>query len=181
MGQRSRKRGRRETARERNRQAAARAPARSPSPARSPAPSRSELRNAEVRAALRPLEPGERPWPLSVSAAVCVILALANLVLFFAGTKPHVGGAQPKLGEIIVFSGLMLLCAGGMWRLRYWAVLGFMTLLAIGLLGFSLALISVSNLCWGLVCAVVDRGRRVPVLKLVRVLSRLQMPKYPGR
>ena len=145
-----------------------------------PGVSRSEQRNAAVRAGLEPLSPGERPWPLSVSAAICVVLAVVNLALFLAGAKPHVGGQKPQLGEILVFSGLMLACAAGMWRLRYWAVLGFMTLLAIGVLGFCLALIRVSNIWWGVVCTIVVVIGGYLFLKLVRVLSRLQMPAAPG-
>jgi hypothetical protein len=68
-----------------------------------------------------------------------------------------------------------------MWYLRYWAVLGFQTLLAIGVLGFSLALVKVSSVLWGAVCVVVIIAGGFLFIKLVRVLSRIQMPKYPGR
>ena len=59
----------------------------------------------------------------------------------------------------------MLMCAVGMWRLRYWAVLGFQTLLAIGLLGFSLALVRASNLLGGSDLRGGDRSRRISVLQ----------------
>jgi hypothetical protein len=146
-----------------------------------PARSRSEERNAAVRASLAPLQAGERPWPITVSVVIAVLLGMTNLVLFAAGAKPHVGGQQPKLPEIVIFSGLMLMCAGGMWLLRYWAVLGFQTLLAIGLLGFCLALVRVSNVLWGLVCLVVIASGGYLFFKLVRVLSRLALPRPPGR
>jgi hypothetical protein len=110
-----------------------------------------------------------------------VVLGVANLILFIAGAKPHVGGQQPHLGEILVFSGLMLMCAAGMWLMRYWAVLGFQTLLAIGLLGFCLALVRVSSVVWGALCVVVIGTGGYLFYKLVRVLSRLQLPTPPGR
>lgn len=185
MGTRSRKRGRRTRPAAGSVAAQPRSPSQQPrSPSQQPgAPgrTRSEERNAAVRAALAPLEPGERPWSITVAAAIAAVLAVVNLGLFIAGAKPHVGGQQPKLPEIIVFSGLMLMCAGGMWRLRYWAVLGFMTLLAIGLLGFCLALIRVSSLVWGLVCVIVIVAGGYLFIKLVRVLSRIAMPQPPGR
>ena len=109
------------------------------------------------------------------------MLGVTNLILFIAGAKPHVGGQKPHLPEILVFSGLMLACAGGMWALRYWAVLGFQTLLAIGVLGFCLALVRVSSLVWGAVCVVVIAAGGYLFYKLVRVLSRLQLPTPPGR
>jgi hypothetical protein len=73
------------------------------------------------------------------------------------------------------------MCAAGMWALRYWAVLGFMALLAIIVLSFAAALVKVSSLL-GAVIAL--SGLVVGGLlfwKLVRVLSRIQMPKYPAR
>lgn len=134
-----------------------------------------------MRASLAPLAPGERPWPVKVSVAVALLLAAVNLGLFIAGAKPSVGGTQPKLPEIIVFSALMLACAIGMWMMRYWALLGFQTLLAIGVVGFCLALIRVSSAVWAVVCVVVIGAGGFLFVKLVRVLSRVQMPKYPGQ
>jgi hypothetical protein len=117
---------------------------------------------------------------VKVSVAVALALGITNLVLYLAGAKPRVGGQQPHLVEILIFSGLMLMCAAGMWRMRYWALLGFQTLLAIGLLGFCLALVRVASLVWALVCVVVIAAGGFLFFKLVRVLSRVQMPTPPG-
>ncbi len=141
----------------------------------------SEERNAAVRATLRPFAAGERPWAIKVSVAVALILALANLVLFIAGVKPRVGGSHPQIVEILIFSGLMIMCATGMWLMRYWAVLGFQTLLAIGVLGFSLALVRASTILGAVICVVIVGGGGYLFFKLVRVLSRLQLPTPPGR
>jgi hypothetical protein len=141
----------------------------------------SEERNAAVRAGLKPIAPGERPWPVKVSVVLAFVLGAVNLGLFIAGAKPKVGGQQPHLPEILIFSGLMLACAIGMWMMRYWALLGFQTLLAIGLVGFCLALVRVASVVWGLVCVVVIAAGGYLFYKLVRVLSRVQMPAPPGR
>jgi uncharacterized membrane-anchored protein len=69
----------------------------------------------------------------------------------------------------------------GMWRLWYGAVLGFMALLAIVATLFSLYLIEASNLLGLVVAVVVVGGCGYLFFKLVRVLSRIQMPRYPGR
>ena len=134
-----------------------------------------------MRAGLKPLDPGERPWPVKVSVVLAVVLGVVNLGLFLAGAKPKVGGRQPHLVEILIFSGLMLMCAIGMGKMRYWALLGFQTLLAIGLVGFCLALVRVSSAVWALVCVLVIAGGGFLFYKLVRVLSRVQMPAPPGR
>ena len=59
-------------------------------PAHLPQPSRSEARNAEVRATLKPIEPGERPRVIVASSAIAAALALANLIAWVAGDK--IGG-----------------------------------------------------------------------------------------
>jgi len=176
LGQRSRKRGRREpppaTVRTAPLPAAGDAPER---------PSRSEERNAAVRAALKPFADGERPWSIKISVAVAFLLGAVNFILFVVGTKPRLGGQQPHLAEILIFCGLMLACAAGMWRMRYWAVLGFQTLLAIGLLGFSLALIKASSLLGAAICLAVIIPGGWLFYKLVRILGRLQLPAPPRR
>ncbi len=75
----------------------------------------------------------------------------------------------------------MIVCAIGMWRLWYGAVLGFMALLAIVATLFSLLLIEASNVLGLVVALVVIVGAGYLFFKLVRVLSRIQMPRYPGR
>ena len=169
MGQRSRKRGRR------NRRPAA---ATATAPARL---SRSERRNAQARAALTPLRPGERPWVITVGAALAALNGLAQLVLFITGVKLKVAGTRPAAFSVILFAVLMFVCAGGMWRMRYWAVLGFQALLAIVVLTFALVLVRANNLLGVVVSFAVVAIGGFLFYRLVRVLSRIQMPKYPGR
>jgi len=140
-------------------------------------PSRSEQRNAAARAQLAPLAPGERPGAVTVAAGLALLLAVGNIVLLIAGVK--VGGKQPAIGGVIVFSALMVAAAVGMWRTRYWAVLGFEALLGVSILIAALSLTVASNweavvLCLGTiaVCG--------PLFyKLVRSMARIQMPRRP--
>lgn len=173
MGQRSRKRG------QRQKPAASTATVgASGAPPRSSG--RSARKDAALRATLEPLAPGERPWPIVVGAILAALAGGVQLVLFLAGVKLKVAGTHAAAGSTIVFALVMLVCAIGMWMLRYWAVLGFMALLAIAVTNFALALLKVSN-ALGLVIALA--GIVIPgflFFKLVRVLSRIQMPKFPG-
>lgn len=141
--------------------------------------SRSQLRDANVRAALAPLSPGERPAAIVISTAVAAVLGLANLIAFVAGLK--IDGKHPAAGGIIVFSLLMISCAVGLWRLWYGAVMGFMALLAIIATIFALLLIEASNVLGLVVALLVVGGSGYLFFKLVRVLSRIQMPRQPGR
>jgi hypothetical protein len=140
--------------------------------------SRSQRRDAEARARLKPIAEGERPRVIIVSTAVAALVGLANLVAFIAGLK--IGGKHPAASGIVVFSTLMLACAIGLWRLWYGAVLGFMALLAIIVTIFALLLIEASNVLGLIVALLVIAGAGYLFFKLVRVLSRIQMPRYPG-
>lgn len=168
MGQRSRKRGRRD-------------PAARPLAAPQAALSRSEQRNAAVRATLTPLSPGERPWVITVGALLAAASGLAQLALFLAGTKLKTSGLKASAGQTIAFAVLMVVCAWGMWTMRYWAVLGFMALLAILLTFAAGALIKASSLVGLAVALAIIAGGGFLFYRLVRVLSRIQMPKYPSR
>lgn len=179
MAQRSRKRGRRNKPRSQGKAGTAKPrPTVAGWPAE-PQLSRSQRRDAEVRAGLTPFGPGERPGAIVIASVVAALLGLGNLVAFVAGVK--IAGKHPAAGGIIIFSLLMIVCAVGMWRLWYGAVLGFMALLAIVAAIFALLLIEASNVLGLVVGLVVITGSGYLFFKLVRVLSRIQMPRYPGR
>lgn len=143
-----------------------------------PRMSRSQRRDAEVRAGLVPLAEGERPRPIVVASLVAALLGVGNLIAYIAGAK--IGGKHPSAAGITAFSVLMLVSAIGMWQLWYGAVLGFMALLAIVVAIFALLLIEASNLLGVLVALAVIAGAGYLFFKLVRVLSRIQMPRRPG-
>ncbi|MFL5823685.1 MAG: hypothetical protein ACJ764_09625 [Solirubrobacteraceae bacterium] len=169
MGQRSRKRGQRQ-----------KAPSTVASPAGAAYRSRSEQKNAAVRAGLKPLGPGERPWPITVGALLAAASGISQLVLYIVGVRLKTSGLKAAAGQTIVFAVLMLVCAAGMWWLRYWAVLGFMALLAI-LVTFAVgSLITASSVLGAVVAVAIVGGGGYLFFKLVRVLSRIQMPKFPG-
>ena len=169
MGQRRRKRGRR-----------AKPPAAAAVATQRRPVSRSEQRNAAVRATLTPLAPGERPWVITVGATLAALNGLVQLILFVAGVKFKVGGSRPAAFSVILFAVLMFVCAGGMLRMRYWAVLGFQALLAIVILTFALLLIRASSVLGVVISVGVVGGGGFLFFKMVRVLSRIQMPRYPG-
>lgn len=177
MGQRSRKRGRRQRPVTPVKAVKAPAPGAGSAP-QVPKPSRSQRRDEAVRSALAPLAPGERPRAIVASVIVSGLIGVGQLIAFLAGLK--IRGKTPAAGGVLVFCGLMIACSIGLWRLWYGAVLGFMALLAIVATLFSLYLIEASNLLGLFVALVVISGSGYLFWKLVRVLSRIQMPRYPG-
>jgi hypothetical protein len=174
LAQRSRKRSRRRSS------GATPPPRPATTPPAAQPSSRSEERNAAVRATLTPLEPGERPWSLKIAALIALLIGGGDLVAVLINGKFSVGNAHAGASGVILFSVLMLVCAVGMWQLRYWAVLGFQAILAFVILFFSLLLLRASNVLAVVAALIVVGGGGYLFYKLVRVLSRLNMPKPPG-
>jgi hypothetical protein len=130
---------------------------------------------------LTPLAPGERPWAITIGAILAALSGGLQLALFIFGVKLDVAGTHAKAGSTILFGVMMFICAAGMWLRRYWAVLGFMAILGITVAYFALALIKASSLL-GFAIAIAGVGIGGWLFyKLVRALSRIQMPEYPGR
>jgi hypothetical protein len=136
--------------------------------------SRSERRNAEARAALEPLEEGERPVAVTVAAVIAGGLVVANIALAVGGYK--IQGKHPAVAGVVVFTALLLAMAIGLWRVRYWAVLGMEALLAITMLLFSLALPFASNVRAVVVSVAVLIPAATLFWFLIRAMARIQMP-----
>ncbi|MEA2440371.1 MAG: hypothetical protein QOH76_1795 [Thermoleophilaceae bacterium] len=169
MGKRSRKR------RAESGAAPVAAPARRP--AREPRASRSEAKNAAVRAQLEPLEAGERPTAVTVGAVIATVLAVGNVVLYLAGVK--VSGQKPTVQGIAGPTLIMAVCAYGMWRAKYWAVLGMEALLGLVIIIFALLLATAENLRAVLISVAVIGLSGWLFWKLIKAMARIQMPKRP--
>ena len=121
-----------------------------------------------------PLEEGERPLAVTIAAVVAGILVVAYIVAF------AVGGGNIAAGAPFVV--VLAIAAVGMWRGRYWAVLGFQVLLALTLInGMLFLLIRASDpleIGGGLI---VTAGAGTLFWFLVRALARLQMPERRPR
>ncbi|MBN1527708.1 MAG: hypothetical protein JW895_01510 [Thermoleophilaceae bacterium] len=138
---------------------------------------RSRRKNEEARAALAPLAPGERPTAVTVAFVVAVLLAIANVVALVAD---YDSGDGQKTGTTIVGTVILVLVAAGMWRARYWAVLGMQTLLALALVIASLWLLTANNLAAVLLSLTVLAVAGTLFWFLVKAMARIQMPQRPG-
>jgi phosphotransferase system glucose/maltose/N-acetylglucosamine-specific IIC component len=130
--------------------------------------------DARARAALVPLDEHERPRPLLVAVAVAIILAVGIVVSLATTQDPsHEGGATWLIGGVFLACVLGAL-AWGMYRRRYWAVLGFEALLAFQVVVTSLALVVVSSWLAASWCTVAIALSGWLFWKLVRVMGRIQ-------
>lgn len=138
----------------------------------------SEERNAEVRAQLDPLAEGERPGWVTAAAILAAILGVLNIALYAAGVR--VQGST--LGGTVGVGAVLLLAAYGMWRARYWAVLGFEVLLGISCAVATLSLFVASNAAGAVRAVVVLAVCGTFFWKLIRAMARIQMPeRKPAR
>jgi len=136
---------------------------------------RSRERNEAVRAALPPLAPGERPSSVTVASAVAVLLAAG--VVIGAATNHDLAKKGGSAAGAALIAGLLLLAAYGMWRARYWAVLGFEAFLGFQILVTALALTVASNWWAAIICVLVIGLSGWLFWKLIRAMARLQMPE----
>ena len=88
---------------------------------------RAEERNQEAREALEPLAEGERPLVVTIAAVVSGLIAASIVVGYLAGVE--VEGGKPEVAQVVAPALLMGVMGWGMWRARYWAVLGFQLIL----------------------------------------------------
>jgi hypothetical protein len=139
---------------------------------------RSEERNEAIRQSLEPLAPGERPGAVTVAAVVAVLLAIANTIALALGEQ--VGGEDARVSAV-AFSVILLVAAWGMWRAKYWAVLGFQALLAVQIILAALALLVADSAWVAIVLTTIVLLGGWLFWKLVRALARLQMPERQPR
>jgi hypothetical protein len=124
------------------------------------------------RPALAPLGVDERPRPLLIAVAACVLLAVGVLVggLSIHDLSRHGGSLPGAIFLALIFS----LLAQGMYRRRYLAVLSFEALLAFQVIVTSLALVVASTLKAAAICVVSIGLGGWLFWKLVRVMGRIQ-------
>ncbi len=154
------------------------APGNPATPADPAAPSRTEARNAAVRAGLTPIGPAERPAPLMVAVAVALVLAMA--VVLGALTVHDLARRGGSLPGAVLLCVLLVVAAVGMYRRRYWAVLGFEALLGFQIMVTSLALVVASTLAAAALCLFSIGLSGWLFYKLIRVMARLQVPSPPS-
>ena len=138
---------------------------------------KAEAKNAAVRATLEPLEPGERPTPVTIGAIVALVLVVVQIPLYFFFD----GDDRPPITTFGFFTALMLVMAWGMWRSKYWAVLGFQALLALAVLVVALAMTVASDVWTVLICLAIVIPGGTLFWFMVKAMARIQMPDRPGQ
>jgi cation transport ATPase len=143
---------------------------------------RSRAKDEAARAALRPLRPGERPTAVTVGAIAATVLAVANLVALAFGYNAGEDTLSPgsEVTGSILTTLVVALVAYGMWRARYWGVLGMQTLLALTVVISSLALLLATSVWAALLLVIIIAASGTLFWFLIKAMARIQMPERPG-
>ena len=112
---------------------------------------------------------------MTVAAVVAAVLVVVNIAMAISGYK--IQGKTAALPGVIVFTILLGAMAWGLWRARYWAVLGMQALLAITMLLFGLALPLAGNLRAVFVSLAVLIPAATLFWFLIKAMARIQMPE----
>jgi hypothetical protein len=150
-------------------------PSQAPPEPAAPAPESKPSKDDIARAQLIPLREGERPLAVTIGAVIATLLGVSTLVLFVVGVDT--GSGNTNTPGTLVYAGLMLFMAFGMWRARYWAVLGLQVLLAALILVWSVFLVRAENVLGALVAVAVIGAAGTLFWFLVKALARIQMPE----
>jgi CDP-diglyceride synthetase len=110
------------------------------------------------------------------------ILALANLIALVFGYNAGDDTLSPgsDVTGSIIAAALLALVAWGMWRARYWAVLGMQTLLALTIVFSALALVQAVNWWAFVLVSLILVLAGALFWFLIKAMARIQMPERPG-
>ena len=140
------------------------------------AESRSERKDREAREALEPLEEGERPGAVTVAAVVCTVL-VALSVLGYVLWDTFQDEPRPDTIGVVAFVVTVGAMAYGLWRARYWAVLGFQATLVLVILAAGLGLISSLSLLLAIGNLLLVAGAGTLFFFMIKAMARIQMPE----
>ncbi len=146
---------------------------------------RTEAKNQAAREQLEPLEPEERPTVVTIAAVISAVLALGTVLAYALGLEVgefddlgnETGTNKPSVFATVVSTAVLSVMAYGLWRARYWAVLGFQTILVLVIVVAVLALVQVTEVLRGLAFAAILALASVLFYRMIKAMARIQMPE----
>ncbi len=141
---------------------------------------KAEQRNQAAREALEPLAEGERPTVVTIGAVLTGLIALSIMAGYLAGVE--VDGETPKVPQVVAPALIMGVMSWGMWRARYWAVLGFQLVLVFvifsAVFGLAVQASTVAQFAATLGLLAVSGAL---FFFMVKAMARIQMPERSPR
>ena len=146
---------------------------------------RIEAKNQAAREQLEPLAEDERPGVVTVAALISGALALGTALAYAVGLEVgefddfgnQTGESRPSIFPTVVSTVILGGMAYGLWRARYWAVLGFQTLLVLVIIVAALGLAQVTDLWRALAFTAILVLAGFLFYRMVKAMARIQMPE----
>ncbi len=146
---------------------------------------RTEAKNQAAREALEPLGPTERPTVVTVGALLSALLAISILVAYVLGAEVaqfdnfgnRTGEAKPNILAALVPMSILSVMAYGLWKAKYWAVLGFQTLLVLVIVFTALGLAQATQLTQVLGNLGLLVLGSFLFYRMIKAMARIQMPE----
>jgi cation transport ATPase len=135
---------------------------------------KTEAKNEAAREALEPLEENERPRVVTIGALISAVVCISILIGYAAGIE--IEGDRPNVFQVIAPLVIFAVMAWGMWNARYWAVLGFQTVLLFALIGASLSLVLASEWTQAIGNVVIIAASGALFFFNIKAMARIQMP-----
>jgi hypothetical protein len=135
---------------------------------------RSELKDRAARESLEPLEEGERPLVVTLGAVGSALICASIVIAYVAGAE--VDGDRPSAAQAIAPAVLTAVMAWGMWRARYWAVLGFQVVLLFLIIAAALGLVQAESAIQVIGNVLVMAVAGAFFYFMVKALARIEMP-----
>ncbi len=145
------------------------------------AESTSARKDREAREALEPLEEGERPTVVTVAAVICNVLVILSATGYALWDVVGPDDPRPQAFGVVVFILLFGMMAYGLWKARYWAVLGFQATLVLVIISSALGLIASLSLFLALGSLILMAGAGTLFYFMIKAWARIQMPTPPGQ
>ncbi len=135
---------------------------------------KAEAKNQAAREALEPLEEDERPLVVTIGAAISAAVCLSIVIGYAAGVE--IDGERPNLLQVLAPLVIFAIMAWGMWEAKYWAVLGFQTVLLFVLIGASLSLVVASQWTQAIGNVLIIASAGALFFFNIKAMARIQMP-----
>ena len=108
-----------------------------------------------------------------------MLLAIGNFVAFLFSNDLEGQDEKRALVQVALIVVVLTAAAIGMWKAKYWAVLGFQTILGLQIIVYCLALTRVERWTTALLLIVIVGASGTLFWFLIRAMARIQMPESP--
>ena len=111
---------------------------------------------------------------VTIGAVISAVVCASIVIGYFAGVE--IDGERPNVAQVLAPLIIFGVMAWGLWESKYWAVLGFQTVLLFAIVGASLSLVLASQWTQAVGNVLLIGGSGVLFFFNIKAMARIQMP-----